>query len=847
MLKRKKQNNSASEIPTPVAMPNKGWGLGRFGGMLIVLSALVLVVCAGAIAFLQNQERGASQQETVEGVSHLLAAKVADSVAFHADVLHALVNQARVISMLRLEDMDAISQQELALQRVLPGVLRIRLLPLEWDQLNRGNGPDLSFAALDLLKKVRKSGKRSAAEIHQFGSPQQHIALAMPVGSAGGQIVGVAHLSLSFDTLAQSVALAGALPGSIEIQQMAGATPLTLVSSGNAGNVAADGMVPIPGTIWQVSYWRGSVDSLSSLISVAVVLAGLGVIITVILVLVMRLKRELRADQSTIVGLVESVIQRRVGRAPIARISDLQPVLDRIGQLRTTVRGDISAKPAVAAGGEGDGKAPAAKPEKVEKIDLGDDFLPETPLDEMPMAMASAIHIPDSVFRAYDIRGIAFEELSEELVFEIGRAIGSEAFDKGQQTVIVARDGRQSGEALSDALCRGLLASGRDVVDLGMAPTPVLYFATHFLGSNSGVMVTGSHNPPEYNGLKIVVGGETLSGAGLIKLRKRIESGDMLQGNGSRQEQDLLPDYLARVTQDVQLPRGLKVVVDCGNGVAGLVAPQLLGALGCEVIDLYSEVDGSFPNHHPDPSKPENMQAVVAAVREYGADIGIAFDGDGDRLGVVDSDGKIIWPDRVLMLLARDVLSRQPGADIIYDVKSTRYLAAEILSYGGRPVMWKTGHSLIKAKMKESGALLAGEMSGHIFFKERWYGFDDALYSCARLLEVLAADFSTTAEVFGALPESISTPELDMHVEPEQRDQLMQLLNSDGMFPDAKLITIDGVRVEYGDGWGLARPSNTMPSIVFRFEADSAESLDRIQNTFRQRILQADSSLPVPF
>ncbi|MES9886544.1 MAG: phosphomannomutase/phosphoglucomutase, partial [Candidatus Sedimenticola sp. 6PFRAG1] len=346
--------------------------------------------------------------------------------------------------------------------------------------------------------------------------------------------------------------------------------------------------------------------------------------------------------------------------------------------------------------------------------------------------VAAGGSLPKSIFLAYDIRGVVGETLTPDVVFELGRAIGSEAYDRGQQTVIVGRDGRDSGEELSEALCRGLMDSGRDVVRIGVVPTPLLYFATHFLGSNTGVMITGSHNPVEYNGLKIVVGGEALEGDSIQALGQRIESGNLLQGNGMEQEQELIQDYIARVTEDVQLARPLKVVVDSGNGSAGLVAPDLLRALGCDVIELFSEIDGSFPNHHPDPSKPENLQTLITMVRERKADIGVAFDGDGDRLGVVDSDGKIIWPDRLLMLFARDVLARQPGSDVIFDVKSTRHLATEVLGYGGRPIMWKTGHSPIKAKMKETGALLAGEMSGHIFFRERWYGFDDGVYSCAR-------------------------------------------------------------------------------------------------------------------
>jgi phosphomannomutase/phosphoglucomutase len=389
--------------------------------------------------------------------------------------------------------------------------------------------------------------------------------------------------------------------------------------------------------------------------------------------------------------------------------------------------------------------------------------------------------------------------------------------------------------------------SGRDVIDIGMVPTPLLYFATNFLGSKSGVMLTGSHNPPDYNGLKMVIAGETLSGDKIQELGRRVATGDLLQGEGSVVEQDLLGDYLSRVIEDIHVARPLNVVLDCGNGVGGVVAPILLKQLGCKVAELYCEVNGDFPNHHPDPSKPENLTALIEGVKASGADIGLALDGDGDRIGVVDSDGNIIWPDRFLMLFAIDLLSRQPGADIIYDVKCSRHLAGQILTHGGRPLMWKTGHSLVKAKMRETGALLAGEMSGHIFFKERWYGFDDAIYACARLLEILSNDPRDSAEIFAELPDSISTPELSMSLPEGKNIELVERLIANGNMPGAELIKIDGVRAEFQHGWGLMRASNTMPAVIFRFEADDVNGLKHVQDVFKQELLKIDPELELPF
>ncbi|HET9701577.1 MAG TPA: phosphomannomutase/phosphoglucomutase, partial [Burkholderiales bacterium] len=371
--------------------------------------------------------------------------------------------------------------------------------------------------------------------------------------------------------------------------------------------------------------------------------------------------------------------------------------------------------------------------------------------------------LPTEIFKAYDIRGIVGRTLTPEIVTAIGRAIGSEAAARGQRAVAVGRDGRLSGPELAAALARGIQAAGMDVVDVGLVATPMLYFAAIHLGTGSGVMVTGSHNPPDYNGLKIMIGGDTLSGDAIQGLRRRLEQGELATGSGGFSRRDIAEDYLSRIAGDIRLARPMKIAVDCGNGVAGAYAPALYRRLGCEVQELFCQVDGGFPNHHPDPSVPANLEDLVQALRKGDAELGLAFDGDGDRLGVVTRDGAIIYPDRQLMLFAADVLSRNPGASVIFDVKCTRNLAPWIRRHGGTPVLWKTGHSLIKAKLRESGGLLAGEMSGHIFFKERWYGFDDGLYAGARLLEYLSRQPDVGATLHG-IPDAVSTPELHLQL-----------------------------------------------------------------------------------
>ncbi|MBX3666463.1 MAG: phosphomannomutase/phosphoglucomutase [Burkholderiales bacterium] len=460
--------------------------------------------------------------------------------------------------------------------------------------------------------------------------------------------------------------------------------------------------------------------------------------------------------------------------------------------------------------------------------------------------MNSPVAPPAAIFKAYDIRGIVGKTLTAAGTEAIGRAIGAEALARGRNTVVIGRDGRLSGPELAAALARGLQASGVDVVDVGRVATPMLYFAAHELGTLSGVMVTGSHNPPEYNGLKMMLAGDTLSGEAIQALRRRLLDDDLRSGNGGYRTHDVRAAYLERIAGSVKLARPMRIAVDCGNGIAGATAPELYRRLGCTVEELFCEVDGTFPNHHPDPSQPKNLQDLMAALRAGDAEIGLAFDGDGDRLGVVTLSGKIIYPDRQLMLFAADVLSREPGSEIIFDVKCTRHLFGWIRKHGGQPLLWKTGHSFIKKKLAETGAPLAGEMSGHIFFKERWYGFDDGMYAGARLLEILSRSADPGA-VLEALPDSISTPELQWQLGEGENYALMEKLRETARFEGAReIITIDGLRVEYADGFGLARPSNTTPVIVLRFEADSADALRRIQDDFRRAMLgvKADAALP---
>jgi len=462
-------------------------------------------------------------------------------------------------------------------------------------------------------------------------------------------------------------------------------------------------------------------------------------------------------------------------------------------------------------------------------------------LTELPVQM------PDTIFRAYDIRGIAAQQLTDEIVYQIGLGIGSEAVERGQQEIIVARDGRASSDAIADALMRGLRDSGRDVIDIGLVPTPLMYFAAHQLSTQSGVMITGSHNAAAYNGVKMVIGGKTLSGRAIQALKERIQQRRFSKGKGSYRTDYIQDRYVDYIINDVAIAQSLKIVIDAGNGAAGMIAPRLFQELGCEVIPLYCDIDPTFPHHDPDPTVAANLQDLVRLVLDNGADLGIAFDGDGDRVAVVTSSGDIVPADRLLMVLAQDVVARNPGADVLFDVKCSRSLNSVISSYGGRPIMWKAGHSFMKEKMAETGALLGGEFSGHIFFNERWFGFDDGMYAAARLIEILSTTDPNLDNQLAALPQTVSTPELKIDSDEKAKFELMEKLSANANFGDGKITTLDGIRVDFPDGWGLVRASNTSPALTLRFEADDEAALERIEMLFKQQLAAIDPTLRFGF
>ena len=455
---------------------------------------------------------------------------------------------------------------------------------------------------------------------------------------------------------------------------------------------------------------------------------------------------------------------------------------------------------------------------------------------------------PDpNMFRAYDVRGIVTDGLDEQLAYALGKALASEALAQGQTRIVTGGDGRLSTPALKAALNQGIVSTGADVLDIGIVPTPLVYYGTCVTNTQTGIMVTGSHNPKDYNGFKMVIDGNTLAGDEIQALLTRIQNEDWRHGQGEIKHSELTDGYIAEVSKQLRLKTPMKIVIDCGNGVTGMMAERFFEAMGAEVTSLYTEVDGNFPNHHPDPSKPANVADLQAKVAELNADIGFAFDGDGDRVGVITAAGDNVFADKLMMVLARDVAARNPGASILYDVKCSRHLAGIIRDAGANPIMCQTGHSLVKKKMRETGALLAGEMSGHVFYKEQWYGFDDALYTAARIMDLLARSDADLDTLLAALPADVGTPEINLTVTDQSKFDIVQRLSDQGWFEGGDLSTIDGVRVDYDDGFGLVRASNTTPVLVLRFEAADSAGLDRIVHQFKTQLALVEPTLSLDF
>lgn len=687
--------------------------------------------------------------------------------------------------------------------------------------VNPEGSPAVTHVVFELLKKKAKGESIEPELILKDGSVQY---VAFIGATANNQmLVLVAIKPESFN------AYLGVVDQHLQVQllQSHNDNAHLIAQKGSAGNSADKPLLSSNPflTNWSVALWQAkNAFAPNFSIPLALLLMALGALVIGVLLPFFSLNKLLKTEARTFIkGISENTVKTNYKLNFFNELSASYKRVHSQGQMSSSTD---NTKPEA-----------AIEPAKniAEVIDhSSDDSESYEKIEVDLMRVASQVN-PD-IFREYDIRGVAGESLNSDIMFTLGRAIGSEAYSRGEQKILVARDGRLSSPEYHEAVIQGLVSSGRDVIDLGMIPSPVLYCATVDLDVRSCVMITGSHNPSDHNGLKIVLAGESLYGRDIKAIHNRIKDNDLLKGDGQHKQLDFEQSYIDKVVSNIELSRPLKVIVDCGNGVTGAMVPRLLQGLGCEVVALHAEVDGNFPNHHPDPSVEKNLKDVVSMVRSEGADLGIAFDGDGDRVGIVDSSGKIIWTDRVMMLLASDILSRNLGAEIIHDVKCSHHLTDIIRNNQGVPIMWKTGHSLMKAKMQETGALLGGEGSGHIYIKERWNGFDDAIYAAARILELLAADVRPSAEVFEAFPESLSIDEFYLDVPDKVKFKLINALKEKAKFDAEHLVTIDGIRAEYENGWLLIRASNTSPSVYVKVEADNELILDRLKTKLKDQL-----------
>ena len=795
---------------------------------LINCTAISVLVTVAAFSYLALVERPAISKASVQAQAQSLA----DSQAALLDQTLAQLRQRLSHMALSKPLLDALEQQDAntldayraELQRAFPEAVSSKLIPLGplgIASLDTDSHQLRNNIELDLLRSA-SNGKKVEPEAYQHQG-KWLFSLAEPVQAADKKHASAALLLTLDETyLRKLLAQLDSTLGKTQLIQQFKHKQHIIVTNGNGNDASA------ATSETGVSQWRLNFSPSAEMIA--------------------------KSSHSDMIlwGLLAAAALTIIGSALFALSSLQKGLSSNLGQLTSKPKEQNFSLPGfaeVAASLQkqlaASASAPAAEAAAPATV-ATEEAKPTAPRKEEP-AIKLPANLPATIFRAYDIRGIADTELTDDVVFAIGLAIGSEALDQGQQTVIVSADGRHSSPRIRDAMVEGLRASGRDVIDIGMQPTPLMYFATHQLDSQTGVMITGSHNPAEYNGIKVVIAGRALSGPAILALKERIESNTLASGKGDYHHQDIEQAYIDYIINDVAIAQPLKIVIDAGNGVAGAIAPQLFEELGCEVIPLYCEVDGNFPHHHPDPTVEANLADLKQQVASHQADLGIAFDGDGDRLGVVTASGQSVPADRLLMLLAQDVVSRNPGADVVFDVKCTRNLNTLISNYGGRPIMWKSGHSFMKEKMQETGALLGGEFSGHIFFKERWFGFDDGMYAAARLIEILSTTEPDLDLQLEAFPESLSSPELKVESSETQKFAIIEQLIDSADFGEGKLSTLDGLRVDFPDGWGLVRASNTTPMLILRFEADNDEALDRIQSQFKDQLAAVDSSLQFNF
>ncbi len=809
---------------------------------LWLFALLSFLLPLGAAAALNLIHARTTSQQQLESTSQQLAdsyvTALSQFIEDQATYLRFLAQRPAVVKALKENNTLVLRTLESEYSSAYANAVRLKLVPLDSMGTAALDFHEHRLNSIETAMLIRANrGKSVPPEAYKDGG-QSVITLLQAVGDDPQAVDGALLLSIHSKVFIDMMDRLGANRGQLTLQQRVKGDTLDIYQRGEAAPQAPSIQSRFPANPnWQLAFRASSQLVAETRSPTLVPWLLLGSISALLLGYGLWVYRKTQGQlDNQFNELKDYLSQLKAGERALPPALEL----DRLTEIGAMAF-DISQLPPVSGKpSQTDATATAQLGErmsgqKARKLDPADNYLDETDEPEVE-AKAPLKPIDPVIFRAYDIRGIVGEDLTDDAVYQIGMAVGSEAQENGEEAIVIARDGRLSSEELAQHLARGLQDSGIDVIDLGLVPTPILYFATYQLNTASGVMVTGSHNPPQYNGLKVVIGGQTLYDQGITRLRHRIEQHDLLTGKGNYSTADITAQYVDYVLGDIAVAQPLKIVVDCGNGAAGILAPQLFEELGCEVIPLYCDVDGNFPNHHPDPTVAENLVDLLQQVRENGADLGIAFDGDGDRLGVVSASGAIVPADKLLMLFAQDVVSRNPGCDVVFDVKCTRHLNDVIASYGGRPIMWKSGHSMIKHKMVETGALLGGEFSGHIFFKERWFGFDDGLYGAARLIEILSTSNPDLDQLLQQFPTSFSTPELFIEVADDTKFEIVEQFANQADFGDAKVSLIDGVRADFPEGWGLLRASNTNPCLVLRFEAESEPALEEIVDRFQTEL-----------
>jgi phosphomannomutase/phosphoglucomutase len=848
----------------PQANPENLQGITAQGNILrrtwIVALMMVLVPALAGAGYLLALRETSLRDEQVRQVAATWALHQASQVEQHFNSFQSRLLAAAASPLARsaisATDPADIAGAEHAMLDYFPGATSVRLIPigelgtatLEGDNLGLRN-----HIEVDLLRRA-SAGEPTDPESYQFDD-QWLTSMAVLVSRPGEESRRALMLvSIDNTVISKLLQTAGEDDGHSSLQQVYQKGTFSradeIATAGNGTSNDHQVSQALNSDRWNLVF-TPSEQLLQQLLPsnipllltlLAILLTTVGGMVYLLLVFQRKLARE-----------VDNISAAADKRLPmVIAIPELLPLARQLNR-ETSRRGQVSrsdkatAEETVRTSAGGGLSDPMFQKESMIVEDSDDDFSIDDAAAPPPMSQAEESAFPAHIFRAYDIRGIAETELTDAMVARIGAAIGTLSAEQGQQALLVACDGRTSSPRIKATLVKSLLASGRDVVDIGIVPTPLLYYATHTRESRSGVMVTGSHNPRDYNGLKIVIDGHTLSGERIQDLHQRVLGGTFSEGAGKLHKFDVREDYINAIIGDMAIAVPLKIVVDAGNGVAGTVAPGLLELLGCEVVPLYCEVDGNFPNHHPDPSDEDNLQDLCARVVAEEADLGVAFDGDGDRLAVVTAEGEIVRTDKLMMLYAQDVVSRNPGADVVCDVKCSRHLTQVVSRYGGRPILWKTGHSFMREKIQETGALLGGEFSGHIFFAERWYGFDDGLYAAARLAEILSTTETGLRDLLAEFPTTYSTPEIRIPVGDDEKFDLVKQFASQADFAPGKVNTLDGIRVDYSDCWGLLRASNTVPALTARFEGDTPEALTKVMSLFREQMAAIEPELDPGF